>query len=191
LSFTESIYGVLFEPAATLRHLAENKPYGRALLIFLAVTLLSLIFEQALMVYNDSETLKILPANAVWMFNILGALLSVLLLLVISGLLSLISEIIYGKFNAGGIMVALCYASIPGILGPPVHYALSLAGVEWLGAILALLVMVWVLVLQVIAVRESLQVTTGQAILILVLPGLFSLILLTALVVTVLLGVNI
>lgn len=72
MSFTESIYGVLFEPAATLRDLAENKPYGRALLIFLAVTLLSLIFEQALMVYNDSETLKILPANAVWMFNILG-----------------------------------------------------------------------------------------------------------------------
>ncbi|HOB11544.1 MAG TPA: YIP1 family protein [Syntrophomonadaceae bacterium] len=190
MSVTESIYGVLFEPVTTLRTLAVQKPYGRALLIFLAVTLLSLIFEQALMVYNDNEALEILPANAVWMFNILGTFLSVLLLLVISGLLSLISEIIYGKFNAGGILVTLCYASVPGILGPPIHYAFSLAGQEWLGSILALLAMVWVLILQVIGVRESLQVTTGQAILIMVLPGLFTLIMITSLVVVVLSGMN-
>lgn len=190
MSITESIYGVLFEPVDTLRTLADNKPYGRALLIFIAVTLLSIVFEQALNVYNNNEVLKIIPANAVWMINLMGSILSVLLLLVISGLLSLISEIIYGKFNAGGILVVLCYASIPGILGPPIHYAFSLAGLEWLGATLALLAMIWVLVLQVIGIRESLQVTTGQAILIMVIPGLVTVLLITGLVVIALLGMN-
>lgn len=190
MSITESIYGVLFEPVATLRTLADDKPYGRALLIFIAVTLLSIIFEQAINIYNNTAVMEMIPANAVWMLNLLGSILSVLLLLVISGLLSLISEIIYGKFNAGGILVALCYASIPGILGPPVHYASSLAGLEWLGSILALLAMVWVLILQVIGVRESLRVTTGQAILIMVLPGLFTLLIVTGLVVIVISGMN-
>jgi len=131
------------------------------------------------------------PANAVWAFNLLGAALSVVLLLSISGLLSLISEIVYGKFNAGGVLVTLCYASIPGILGPPLHYASSLAGVQWLGAVLAGLSMIWVLVLQVIGVRESLRVTTGQAILIMLLPVIVLVLLITGLIVGAALTMNI
>lgn len=191
MSFTESIYGIFFEPTATLRTLADKKPYGRALLIFIAVTLLNLIFQQALNVYTDNEILKMVPANAVWAFNLLGAALSVVLLLSISGLLSLISEIVYGKFNAGGVLVTLCYASIPGILGPPLHYASSLAGVQWLGAVLAGLSMIWVLVLQVIGVRESLRVTTGQAILIMLLPVIVLVLLITGLIVGAALTMNI
>lgn len=191
MSFTESIYGIFFEPTATLRTLADKKPYGRALLIFIAVTLLNLIFQQALNVYTDNEILKMVPANAVWAFNLLGAALSVLLLLSISGLLSLISEIVYGKFNAGGVLVTLCYASIPGILGPPLHYASSLAGIQWLGAVLAGLSMIWVLVLQVIGVRESLRVTTGQAILIMLLPVIVLVLLITGLIVGAALTMNI
>lgn len=191
MSFTETIYGVFFEPAATLRTLADKKPYGRALLIFLAVTLLSIIFEQALNVCTDNEVLKMVPANAVWMLNLLGSALSILLLLVISGLLSLISEIIYGKFNAGGILVALCYASIPGILGPPLHYACSLAGIQWMGTVLAGLSMIWVLILQVIGVRESLRVTTGQAILIMLLPFIVSVLLITGIIMVAALTINI
>lgn len=191
MSFTESIYGIFFEPTATLRTLADKKPYGRALLIFIAVTLLNLVFQQALNVYTDNEILKMVPANAVWAFNLLGAALSVVLLLSISGLLSLISEIVYGKFNAGGVLVTLCYASIPGILGPPLHYASSLAGVQWLGAVLAGLSMIWVLVLQVIGVRESLRVTTGQAILIMLLPVIVLVLLITGLIVGAALTMNI
>jgi lipid-A-disaccharide synthase-like uncharacterized protein len=119
LSFTETIYGVLFEPAATLRSLADHKPYGTALLVFIGVLLWSVVFEQALNVYGDSQIQEMIPANLYWLFSLFGAILSLLVLLVGSGLLSLISELIYGKFNAGGILVVLCYSSIPGILGPP------------------------------------------------------------------------
>jgi lysylphosphatidylglycerol synthetase-like protein (DUF2156 family) len=177
LSFTETIYGVLFEPAATLRSLADHKPYGTARLVFIGVLLWSVVFEQALNVYGDSQIQEMIPANLYWLFSLFGAILSLLVLLVGSGLLSLISELIYGKFNAGGILVVLCYSSIPGILGPPLHYASTLAGLQWLGAILAGLCMLWVLVLQVIGVRESLQVTTGQTILIMLLPLLVSVLL--------------
>jgi hypothetical protein len=191
LSFTETIYGILFEPTVTLRTLADKKPYGRALLIFLTVTLLSILFEQALNVHTDHELLAMVPANAFWMINLFGVVLSIFLLMVISGLLSLISEIIYGKFNAGGILVALCYASIPGILGPPLRYASSLAGIQWLGVVLAGLSMIWVLVLQVIGVRESLRVTTGQAILIMLLPLVVLVILLTGLIVAAVLTMDV
>jgi hypothetical protein len=191
LSFTETIYGILFEPTVTLRTLADKKPYGRALLIFLTVTLLSILFEQALNVHTDHELLAMVPANAFWMINLFGVVLSIFLLMVISGLLSLISEIIYGKFNAGGILVALCYASIPGILGPPLRYASSLAGIQWLGVVLAGLSMIWVLVLQVIGVRESLRVTTGQAILIMLLPLVVLVILTTGLIVAAVLTMDV
>ncbi|HQD89613.1 MAG TPA: Yip1 family protein [Syntrophomonadaceae bacterium] len=191
MSFTETIYGILFEPTVTLRTLADKKPYGRALLIFLTVTLLSILFEQALNVHTDHELLAMVPANAFWMINLFGVVLSIFLLMVISGLLSLISEIIYGKFNAGGILVALCYASIPGILGPPLRYASSLAGIQWLGVVLAGLSMIWVLVLQVIGVRESLRVTTGQAILIMLLPLVVLVILLTGLIVAAVLTMDV
>ena len=191
MSFTETIYGILFEPTVTLRTLADKKPYGRALLIFLTVTLLSILFEQALNVHTDHELLAMVPANAFWMINLFGVVLSIFLLMVISGLLSLISEIIYGKFNAGGILVALCYASIPGILGPPLRYASSLAGIQWLGVVLAGLSMIWVLVLQVIGVRESLRVTPGQAILIMLLPLVVLVILLTGLIVAAVLTMDV
>lgn len=191
MSFTETIYGILFEPTVTLRTLADKKPYGRALLIFLTVTLLSILFEQALNVHTDHELLAMVPANAFWMINLFGVVLSIFLLMVISGLLSLISEIIYGKFNAGGILVALCYASIPGILGPPLRYASSLAGIQWLGVVLAGLSMIWVLVLQVIGVRESLRVTTGQAILIMLLPLVVLVILTTGLIVAAVLTMDV
>jgi hypothetical protein len=72
LSFTETIYGILFEPTVTLRTLADKKPYGRALLIFLTVTLLSILFEQALNVHTDHELLAMVPANAFWMINLLA-----------------------------------------------------------------------------------------------------------------------
>lgn len=181
MSFTETIYGLLFEPVTTMHNLADHKPYGTALLVFIGVLLWSVVFEQALNVHADSQVHEMIPANAYWMFSLFGAALSLLLLMVGSGLLSLISELIYGKFNAGGILVVLCYASIPGILGPPLHYASSLAGIPWLGAILAGLAMLWVLVLQVIGVRESLRVTTGQTILIMLLPLLVSVLLISGL----------
>ena len=181
MSFTETIYGVLFEPVTTLRNLGDNKPYGTALLVLMGVLLWSVVFEQALNVNSGNQVQEMIPSNAYWMFSLFGATLSVLLLLVGSGLLSLISELIYGKFNAGGILVVLCYASIPGILGPPLHYASSLAGIPWLGAVLAGLAMLWVLVLQVIGVRESLRLTTGQTILIMILPLLVSSILIVGL----------
>lgn len=181
MSFTETIYGVLFEPVTTMHNLADHKPYGTALLVFIGVLLWSVVFEQALNVHADSQVQEMIPANAYWMFSLFGVALSLLLLMVGSGLLSLISELIYGKFNAGGILVVLCYASIPGILGPPLHYASSLAGLPWLGAILAGLAMLWVLVLQVIGVRESLRVTTGQTILIMLLPLLVSVLLISGL----------
>ena len=63
MSFTETIYGIFFEPTVTLRTLADKKPYGGALLIFLGVTLLSILFEQA---FKCTQIMNcwLVPANA-------------------------------------------------------------------------------------------------------------------------------
>lgn len=173
MSLSESIYGILFEPILTLRHLSQQKPYARGLLLFLAVMLSGMLFEQSLNVYNSNQVLNMIPAQAIWVLNATGALGAMFFLFIFSGLLSLISEIIYGKFNAGGILVVLCFASVPGILGPPLQYAALLAGINWLGVLLSGLAMVWVLVLQVIGLREALNVTTGQAVLVMIFPIIF------------------
>lgn len=173
MTISESIYGIIFEPSATLRVLVQEKPYTRSLLLYTGVMLLGMLFQQAANVAGSEELFNRIPADALWIINAAGVIMSVVILFVSSGLLSLVSEMIYKKLNAGGILVAFCYASLPGVFGPTIQYAASLAGLEWLGILVAVLSVVWVLILQIIGLREALQVSTAQAILILVMPLLF------------------
>lgn len=184
MSLSETLYGIFFEPVATLRYVAEQKLYGRALLILAAVMIWSMIFEQALST-GAYPMLDKISGQALWMIRAVGLLLSVAVLFLLSGFLSLISEIFYHQANAGGILVAFCYASVPGILGPPLQYAALLAGLEWLGVLLAGLAVLWVIILQVLGLREALQITTARSVLLFFVPLFILLALIIALAVIV------
>jgi len=172
MSLIDTIYGILFDPVPTLQYLAREKPLLPGLFIYLAVFIFNVIINRGLTAL-DSEIAGFIPdGNFIWVFAILGVILSFFILALTAGLLSLLSEIFYQRGNASGLLVCLCFAVIPGVLGPPLQYGATLLGISWLGVIFSLLAVIWMLVLQVLSLREALELQTGQAILLFIIPGL-------------------
>ena len=173
MSLIDIIYGIFFEPVPTLQYLAREKPLLPGLLVYLVVFVFNLIINRGLTTL-DSEIAGFIPnANLMWVIAGLGVILSFFMLAITAGLFSLLSEIFYQRGNASGLLVCLSFAVIPGVLGPPLQYGATLLGISWLGVICSLLAVIWVLVLQVLSLREALELQTGQAILLFILPGLF------------------
>ncbi len=173
MSLIDIIYGIFFEPVPTLQYLAREKPLLPGLLVYLVVFVFNLIINRGLTTL-DSEIASFIPnANLMWVIAGLGVVLSFFMLAITAGLFSLLSEIFYQRGNASGLLVCLSFAVIPGVLGPPLQYGATLLGISWLGVICSLLAVIWVLVLQVLSLREALELQTGQAILLFILPGLF------------------
>ncbi|MBO8157949.1 Yip1 family protein [Thermosyntropha sp.] len=170
MSFTEIIYGILFEPVKTLRYLAENKPLGQGLLVFLVVLIFNIIVGQGNSNLSYELSNLSLPVQIGWFISVITGIISFFMLFISAALLSLIGEIIYRKSNAVGLLTCLSFASIPGVLGPALEYLFSLAGIQWLAILISLAVGIWVLVLQVLAVREALLIDTGKAIIVMLIP---------------------
>ncbi|MDD4561930.1 MAG: Yip1 family protein [Syntrophomonadaceae bacterium] len=182
MSLIDTIYGIFFDPVPTLQYLAREKPLLPGLLVYLVVFVFNLIINRGLTTL-DSEIAGFIPdGNFIWVFAGLGVILSFFILALTAGLLSLLSEIFYQRGNASGLLVCLSFAVIPGALGPPLQYGATLLGVSWLGVILSLLAVIWVLVLQVLSLREALELQTGQAVLLFILPGLLVVFLLLGLI---------
>lgn len=169
--WNEVLYGVLFEPRTTLRSLSIERPLGPAIITFLAVAIFNLsiyrgiIFQQN---YNMQDF-----EQFVWLYQIMGALFSFMMLFVMAGLFSLLSELVFNKTNASGLLVCLAFASLPGVLGPALYYSALIADAQWLGVLCSVLIGIWILVLQVLSLSEALEISTGQAVALFILPGIF------------------
>ncbi|HBQ27272.1 MAG TPA: hypothetical protein DD791_12825 [Syntrophomonas sp.] len=178
MSLIDIIYGIFFDPVPTLKYLAREKPLVLGLLVYLVAFVFNLIINHGLTTL-DSEIAGFIPdGNLIWVFAGMGIILSFFILALTAGLFSLLSEIFYQRGNASGLLVCLSFSVIPGVLGPPLQYGATLLGVSWLGVIFSLLAVIWVVVLQVLSLREALELQTGQAILLFILPGLFIVLLL-------------
>lgn len=172
MTLTEIMYGIFFQPVYALRYLAKEKPLLKGLMVFFCVVLLNMIINRGLGIIESEQLVSALNLDILWFWGLLGAVFSVVPLFVMAGLSSLLSEVIYKKSNASGLLVCLSFASVPGALGPPLQYAAILLGLSGLGTLFSLLALVWVLVLQVLSLREALVLQTGQAIFIFLLPFL-------------------
>ncbi len=170
--WSEVLYGVLFEPRATLRSLSIERPVIPAIVTFLAVTIFNLTVYRGIILkqnyaINDLE-------QFLWLYQIMGAVFSFFMLFVMAGLFSLLSELIFNKPNASGLLVCLGFSSLPGILGPALYYSAQIIDIQWLGVLCSLVIGVWMLVLQVLSLAEALELSTGQAVALFVLPGVFA-----------------
>lgn len=172
MGFFEIMYGMLFQPVGTLRALREEKPVALGLLTFFLVSAVSLLFKKALYTLILPSYLLNLVQKTGWLFSGISLLSAVIMLLVMTGVLSLLSELLYHKGNGPGLLCCLSFCIIPGVLGPPLYYAGALLGYKGLGWFLSFLVGVWVIILQVLALREALELNTGQAVLLYIMPVL-------------------
>lgn len=150
-----------------MRGLAGDPPLGTAALVFLAVSLLSAL----------AATISpgVSPAGK------LSSSLVVLLLLMFVALqftgwflgaavLQLMAELMGGEGRGRTLLALLALANLPMAFQPPAALIGRLAGSGAAELLLSTALRVWSLVLAVIAIRESHLVSTGRAVLVLLLP---------------------
>lgn len=169
MTILDILYGLIFQPQGTMRELARTRPLMPAFLIFLGVYGANLLLQEASRSVTQAG-LGMLPAYLTWLLGSLGALASIVIWFVSAGIFSLLAELIYGYGNGKGVLACLGFAAFPGIFGPALYYASALLNMETLGLLLYALTMLWVIGLQLVAVREAFTLSTGQAVLIYFLP---------------------
>ncbi|NLJ72033.1 MAG: YIP1 family protein [Syntrophomonadaceae bacterium] len=189
MSLTEAIYGVIFTPKKTLANISRERIWLSGVLIFFIVMVFNLLINTSASGLEQVEQLVAIPANFYGAISIVGIIFSLVMLFVLVGLYNLFGELIYQSTNASGLLASLSFASIPAVFGPPLQYVLMLVNLQILSYIISLGIGIWLIVLQVIAIRESLSISTGQALLLFIIPivasilivgGILSLIILLA-----------
>lgn len=164
------LYGVIARPVGTLNEIAREKPAGWGFFIYLAVSLMSgaaVTFQQYRygMFEEAMQQFAITIAPAVLIIG--GFFFTVVALFVFTIVLHLFGRLFGGSGGYWNIFSAYTFASFPSIIGVPVSLFAAFLG--WAGMLLNSLtgfgISIWVIVLQVIALRESHGLTTGMSIL--------------------------
>lgn len=164
------LYGVITRPVNTLNEIARHRPAGWAFLVYTGVVCLTALVS--LYGGSISETLDEAMAGIGFrisapLFLFGTILLAVIALFVSTLLLTVIARLFGGKGGYWNLFSAYAFAGFPGIINVPVTFLVSFLGIfgSILGGIVSFAVSIWVLVLQVIAVRESHGLSTGMSIL--------------------------
>ncbi|MEW6398826.1 MAG: Yip1 family protein [Bacillota bacterium] len=174
LGVLELMYGALFSPVATFREVAARPHLGRAVVVLVVVAAVSAtvgaisggreftagMAEAGVPVSGASF------GPVAFLFGLVGPFLFWYLQ---TAIFYLTGVLLGGKGPVLPLMAALAVASMPQVFSAPVMLV-STAVHQGLGVWLSLAVGIWVIVLNVLAVREALHFSTGRAIATLVLP---------------------
>ncbi len=178
----EDVYGTLFNPVSTFkRMIEENTSIVFAVIVVLVSSLCSgagsALTQSALSspfgAYPGLETYQLQSMISPTVSLIMGLVGGVLGWVIIAGVLHLVAKALGGKGTFEGMLLLMGFATLPNIFQAPVGLIAFLSGglsgltiSLGLGALLGL----WILALNVIAIREAQGFTTGKAIVTLVLP---------------------
>lgn len=164
------LFGVIARPGETLNEIAAEKPVGLAFLVYLVVAALNAVTNT----YNNQS----MDAIDELMFEVgfylapswfvIGALFfSVISIFISTLLIHLFARLFGGRAGYWNMFSAYAFAVFPLIIGVPTTVFLGFAGV--FGSVISGLVTfglaIWVLVLEVIAIREAHGISTGMSIL--------------------------
>ena len=182
------LFGVLARPVGTFREIAVMKPVGWALVVYLGVLILSaLVSFTSLQASGTLDQLGSMLAFSVsYIFIIVSSvILGLLSLFIATGLLHLFARLFGGSGSYGALLSVYCFAYFPMILTVPLNLVSGFLGL--FGGILSsfavMAVSIWVLVLEVIALRESHKLSTGISILVYLIQFLILVVIPLALVV--------
>ena len=122
-----------------------------------------MIVNRGIYVLEKVEEVLPIPSGFLWLGAFIGVIFPLIMLFILAGLYSLLGELIYKSGNATGLLAGLSFASLPGIFGPPLQYVALSLGLNSLSNLISFAITIWLLVLQVIAIREALRLSTNQA----------------------------
>ena len=164
----EILYDVLFEPAIGMKNIAERKNVGQALIVFsLSVLLPILALYFGLKANGMSSMISVMIV-----FKILG---SIVLWIFGAAIWHLIAEFFGGQGTAVGLFTALGFAHAPRIFIVPLWAIIAVmpaSSKPLLMTISVLLIMLWSLSLDVVAIKEVYQLSTSKAVLVVITPML-------------------
>ena len=163
------LFGVIASPVKTLEEIARERPVGSALLVALGVSILTLLanFYSGEGVRGFEEIGRefgIFIDPSIFVFG--GIAVVVVMLFITTGLLHLLAKLFRGEGGYWNLFSAYCFAEFPMIISVPVIVLGAFAGIAGniLSGLVAFGLTIWVIVLQVIAVRESHGLSTGAGI---------------------------
>jgi hypothetical protein len=188
----DALLGVITSPVPTMRAIAAARPWQWALAVTVGAGLLGGLAaltgpdpgqtgDPAFMPPELQAAVAAMRSPAFVVIN--GLILAPLGLLIGTAVLYGIGHLFGGRGAYSGLLSTVAFASVPAILLAPITAWLNMAGGPFmvLSGLLGVGFSVWIIVLHVIAIRESLGLSTGRSVLTLVVP-LVGLMLLTILV---------
>ena len=185
----ERIIGVIMSPGETLRQTAESELWKEGLIIILLTSVLKWLSQLEAPEQRLLGQLERLTGSSVDQFSsaldspiaaFFSSLSGDLISWVLGGLLFfLFAKLFKGQGTIPGMLAGLGYASTPFFLGAPLM-AVTSGGIAGylLSSAIGFATAIWVAVLQIIAIRESQQISTGGAIVTFIIPGILLLLVL-------------
>jgi len=165
--YKDWIIGVIIEPARTFGEIYENKPVGPAIITYIIALILSSLASSVLdpgiaATIGASEVLGMITDAAMSLgIGVIGAFL-----------IHLTARFMFGgKGLFWNFFTCYLFTATPLILAAPILIVFSLFGLTgyFAGAVLSIMVVIWLLALLVIAIRESYSLTTWSGIAVIVI----------------------
>ncbi len=166
----EILYGVLFQPGRTMGRLVHEPPLLTAVIVFTVVQVLSGISNLALMppfVSPQFGHLSLSPTLLI--FALLVG--SYFFWFLSAAVLGLTAEFLGGRGRGYTLFVLLGLAVLPRVFEGPVALLGRFVG-SWVTTLLSLGLSIWGIVLVIVAIRETYQVSTARAVATFFVPGL-------------------
>lgn len=174
----ENISGTLFRPASTFRRMLEERTTVTIAAIIVLIAGIcsgagSILMQNAVMSlfaeFPGFEVVPLSPAASI----ILSVVSGFIGWVVIAGILHVVAKILGGKGVFTEMLVLMGFAALPNVFQAPIGLVAVLSG-GLTGAFIALglsgILAIWILILDVLAIREAHKFSTGRAIATLVLP---------------------
>ncbi|TYP52495.1 YIP1 family protein [Thermosediminibacter litoriperuensis] len=191
--FIDNITGVLFSPAEALRKVSFERKIAQGLIVLILSHLLpslaavpgsaDILGRMPVSTYGGMTMENIFPGlqnmvpSLVTMGVIFGVLICPMMHFVFTAVLELTSQFLgtgvtalsegeiaaIGPLKTGpALFAALAFATLPRVFMTPVNLLVRVTGVN-LSPLFSLIFWIWVMILQIIAVRETHGFTTGRA----------------------------
>jgi hypothetical protein len=170
----ENVYDVLFAPRAALKRIAAKPPITQAALVFLLSVLIPVIPMYFTMGANTHF--------AAGFFIIIQLSVSFLMWFMGAAVWGLMAEFLGGTGRSSSLFAALGFAHIPRIFLVPGIMVVSImppAVKQILEVILFVGVLIWSLILDITAIRESYTLSGAKSSLVLLMPMLLMLLIMT------------
>lgn len=184
-NFFEALVGVIVRPVTAMRRIAAARPWPFALALAMVIALVA-GFANLQSPWNQMaappDPEGVLPPEydqamaffqSPWLVVFNALLCSPALLAVGAGILFLIGRLLGGQGHYSALFSTQAFSSVPSLLLTPVVALLNLTGAAValvLTIPLSIGVGIWVIVLQVLGIRESLSLSTGRAIATVLIP---------------------